>query len=124
MMSCRPRSSPGKQVIDNRDPGDVELLGRRRRPPAGHTVGLFDERDADPLRAGGIRDGDQVSRGHTSAGAVAEHQGGSRFVRRAVEVDDRATVRGIDVEGCQEDIVAAPTRPTLSRRALRAAHPH
>ena len=48
--SGRPASSPAAQVLDDRDPGRVEVVRRRRRAPAGDAVGLLDERHADAER--------------------------------------------------------------------------
>ena len=101
-------------MIDHRDPGDVELARRYGGAPTGDAVGLFDERDADPLGAGGGRGSGQVSRGHAAAGAVTEHEGGSRLVRR-LEVDACAAVRGLELEDRQANIVAV--RPSAGASA-------
>ena len=85
------------QVLDDRDPGRVELARRSRRAPAGDAIGLLDQRDADAGRARRLRGRHEVARRHAAAGAVAEHERAGRLVG-GVQVGPRGTVRRVDVE--------------------------
>ena len=88
---------PAAQVLDDGDPGRVELARRRGRAPAGHAIGLLDQRDADPDRLRGLRRRHEVARRDPSPGPVAEHERAGRLVG-AVQVHARRAVRGVDVE--------------------------
>ena len=106
MRPARPRASAGDQrqlaeraaaqMLDDRDPGRVELVRRSGGAAAGHTVGLLDEDDAEPRRASGVRGRDEVGRAHRPAGSVAEYERGHRRIGE-VEMGSRRPVRRIDV---------------------------
>ena len=84
-------------VVDRRRPGGVEVVRRGGRAPSGDSVWLLDERDADALRARGVRSRHQVSRRHPRAGSVTEDQRGSWLID-GLQVDLRRAVRGVDSE--------------------------
>jgi hypothetical protein len=73
---------------DDGEPGSVERARRSGRAAARDAIGLLDERDAEAgrLRRGGC--GHEVRRAHAAAGAVAEHERGSRRFD-AVQMDVR-----------------------------------
>jgi hypothetical protein len=48
-------------VLDDLRPGRVELLGRRRRAPAGDAIRLLDERNRESLGVRGIGCRDQIA---------------------------------------------------------------
>src|SRR5215212_4568283 len=84
------------EVLDDRDPGSVELAGRRRGAPAGNPIGLLDEGDAHRGLVGRVSGGDQVGRRDPAPGAVAEHEQGGRVVD-TVQVDTGRTMRRLDL---------------------------
>jgi hypothetical protein len=61
-------------VSDDRRPGRIELVRRSGRASPSDPVGLFDERDTDPLRQRHARHGHQISRGHSTGGSMAEDE--------------------------------------------------
>ena len=89
-----PRAS-GEQLLDDRDPGDVELARGRGRASSRDAVGLLDQHDADPERPRDARHCNEIARPHAAARAVAEHERGAGIVR-GVQVRVRATVRRLD----------------------------
>ena len=89
---------PATQVLDDRDPGRVELGRRRGRATARHAIGLLDQRDTDPERHGRLRRRDEVASRDPAPGAVAEHERAGRLVA-GVQVHARRAVRRVDGEG-------------------------
>ena len=94
----QPLERPAFQIRDDRVPGGVELVCRRRRAPAGDSVGLLDQRDAELLGLRHLAGRDQVARGHATAGAVAKHDraGGAPDLGH---VRPRRPVRCFDLNG-------------------------
>ena len=85
------------QVREHREPGGVELPGRRRGLAARDAVGLLDQHDVEPGLArhrGGGRDVDRLD---STARAVAERQGAARLRRRR-HVGAGRPVRGLDLD--------------------------
>ena len=74
MTSGSPSNMLGAQVLDDREPGRVELVRRRRASAPGDAVRLLDERDADAFGERRVGRGDEIARRHAAAGAVAEHE--------------------------------------------------
>jgi hypothetical protein len=86
-----------EQVFDDCRPSNVELARRSGAAPSRDSVGLLDERDADPLRAGDGRHRRQVSRSHPAGGPMTEDKRGSRSIG-SVQVGLRQTARGVYFE--------------------------
>jgi hypothetical protein len=80
------------QLLDDGDPGGVELPCGRRGATAGDAVGLLDECDADPQRERRLGRGDEVGRRDATARAVPEHERAARS-RDAVHVRAGRPVR-------------------------------
>ena len=118
--SGRPGSA-GPDVLDDRQPGRVELGGRGRGPPAGHPVGLLDQHH---VQAGGERRGGgraQV-RARRSRRPRRGRAAGRRRARSArVHGEPGRPVRGVDLP----DDLACPGRRRRTaveapdRRSLR-----
>ena len=84
VTSGRSPSDLAAQVLDDGDPGRVELVRGRRAASSGDAVRLLDERDARRPRSSAASDaGDEVAGRHAAAGAVAEHEPG-RGSRRSL----------------------------------------
>jgi hypothetical protein len=58
------------QVLDDRDPGGVELVHGRRGASPGDPVGLLHERDGQPFRPSDFRNRHEVWRSHTASRAM------------------------------------------------------
>ena len=71
------------EVGDDGGPGGVELVRRCRAAAPCHAVGLFHERNAEPLRDGRVRRSHQVGSADPSARSVAEDERGARSVGAA-----------------------------------------
>jgi len=85
------------QVLDHCCPGLVEVWCWWRGSSTGDAVGLLDECDADPERAGGIGDCDEIGRRDAAAGSMAENQRpGGMFA--SMQVDSCRAVRCVHVE--------------------------
>ena len=82
-------------------------MRRSRRAPAGDTVGLLDERDADPLRAGDVRHRHEIFRSDTARRSVTEHERGSRL-SGGMQVGLRLTVRSVHFEHYSSTIELYP----------------
>ena len=74
------------QLFDDRDPRLVQPVGRRRRAPPGHQVGLLHERNAEALGLRHLGDRHEVARAHSPTRAMAEHERAQR-VLGVVKVD-------------------------------------
>ena len=97
VRSGRPSSATVAQLLDDRDPGGVELRRRRRRAPSRDPVGLLHERDGDVDGERSGRGGDEIRRRHPSPGPVPEHERRARLGGR-VQVGSRGAVRGVELE--------------------------
>ena len=84
-------------MVDHCRPSNLELARRSGTAPSGDFVGLFDERNADPLRARDDRHRHQISRSHPAGGPMTENKRGSGFIG-SVQVGLRHTVRGVYFE--------------------------
>jgi hypothetical protein len=85
---------PRAQAVDDGDPGSIELARRRRSAPPDDAVGLLDERDRESLCERGLRRGDEISRRHPTARAMAEDEPAARILGRT-EMDSRRPVRSL-----------------------------
>ena len=86
-----------EQLLDDRTPREVELLGTRGRAPPGDPVGLLDSSDDDarlPRRPG---HGEQIAGRHRSAGAVPKHHRRHRILD-GVYVRPSDALRRLDLE--------------------------
>jgi hypothetical protein len=84
------------EVVDHGDPGCIELMRRRRRPPPRDPIGLLDEHDRQSCFECGSRGGDEVLRMHTTACAVPEDER-SAWRIRTVDVCVRHAERRLDL---------------------------
>jgi hypothetical protein len=82
---------------DDRGPHRIELVRRRRAAPAGDTVGLLDEGNAERRGPSGLRRRDEVGRADATARAVPENQRSPRPIDR-VEVDVRYAVWRLELD--------------------------
>jgi hypothetical protein len=89
------------------------VVRRRRASAAGDSVGLLDERHADPLveRCFGSRH--QVASGHAAACAVPEHERRPRPVGE-LKVRVRLAVRRLDGHDCHRAMLAHVTPSGLN----------
>jgi hypothetical protein len=85
------------QPLDHGDPSRVEVMRRRRASPAGNTVRVLDEGDAQADLQGRVRGGREIRRRDATSRTVAEHEPTARRVHRA-QVYASEAVRRIDVE--------------------------
>jgi len=85
------------ELRDDRDPGGVELVGRSGAPPAGHAVGLLDERHGELCCPGGVRRADEVGRADPAAGPMPEHERGDGRVH-VVEVNPGGPAWCVELE--------------------------
>jgi DNA-binding transcriptional MerR regulator len=69
--------------LDHRCPGGVKARRRGGGALAGDAIRLLDERDGDPVLERRLGGGGQVTRLHSAAGAVAEHERAARSLREA-----------------------------------------
>src|SRR5689334_10267731 len=83
-------------MLDDRDPRRVELVGGRRRSPAGDAIRLLDERDGDADRPRGLCRRGEVGRTDAAARAVTEHESAARLVDW-MQMDARRTMRSLDL---------------------------
>ncbi len=70
--SGRSRNHSSDSASATVEPGRVELPGRCGSTPAGHPVGLLDQRDVHARLGGAAGGGHQVGRADATTGAVAE----------------------------------------------------
>ena len=66
------------KLRDDRDPGRVELGGRRRAAPSRHAIRLLDERHAHSRPAGSLRSRDEVGRLDAAACPVPQYHRADR----------------------------------------------
>jgi len=91
---------------DDRGPHRIELVRRRRAAPAGDTIGLLDEGNAESSGARGLRRRDEVGRADATGRAVPKNHCSPRPIDR-VEVDARYAVWRVELED-------RPTLPATS----------
>jgi len=87
---------PREELRHDREPGRVELPGRRGAPPPGDAVGLLHERDTEPGLIGSLGRPNEVRRLDPAARPVPEHERGMRRVRR-VDVRSSEAVRRVEL---------------------------
>ena len=104
----------GAQVLDDHEPGGVELPRRGRSAPAGDPVGLFDECDADSFGPGSLARRREIGRLDPAARTMPEDQSGSRF-GDGMQVRTCGAVRGLDLED-RHSTDSAIAMPALVRR--------
>ena len=72
----------GAKVLEDGDPGGVELWRARGRPAAGNAVRLLDQRDGNPLRLRRVRRCPDIRRVDSSGSPVAESERRARPLAR------------------------------------------
>ncbi len=72
----------GAELVDDVDPGGVELVRRGWAAPAGDSVGLLDQRDAESFRERRVGGGYEIARGDAATGAVTQDERASWLWRR------------------------------------------
>ena len=115
----KPLERGSSKLVDDRDPGDVELARGRGRAASGDAIRLLDERDAHALGVRCVGRRDEVACSDAASGTVPEHEPGTWLVRR-MQVDAGRPVRGLDVthrgRGCFPRRGSARPRPGRLRR--------
>ena len=90
------------KLLDDLDPGSVELVRRCRRASTGDAVGLLDERDGEARRERRSRCGDEIRRSDAAACPVAQDEP-ARGTSWCMQVHCRHPVRGRDLNPSRRD---------------------
>jgi SMI1 / KNR4 family (SUKH-1) len=94
-------------VLDDRDPGSVQLRREGRRAPTRDAVGLLDQGDGDPFREGGLPRRHEIRCLDASSGPVTENESRAWLVR-VVQVRARRPVRGVELADRHVSILPPP----------------
>ena len=108
------------ELLDDRDPGRVELAGGCGRAPAGDPVGLLDEDDGQARVERSARRCEQVGRFHSAARPVTQDEPADG-VRCLVEVRGRRSVRRPELSSSRR--VARHARSPRRATAASAGSP-
>jgi hypothetical protein len=91
------RQPIGAQEVDCRPPHSIELTCRCRAPASRNTIGLLDERDAEPFGPRYLCYGYEIGGGDSSTGSMTENQHGTRF-SHLLQMDPRQPMQRLDIE--------------------------
>jgi hypothetical protein len=80
------------QRVDHRQPGDIELVSRRRRPPARDPIGLLHQHDAGSRSLRRLCGRVEIGRADASPRTVAKHERADGIGNRA-HVNARRAMR-------------------------------